>query len=67
MALISRPVIGENRQRKSCRQNAKAFLKGMIGFAVEVLHVYLLGTEVVIELLISGVRMPVQCQHQAVG
>ena len=59
MPLISGPVIDENRQRQSHRQEVKALLKGMVGFAVDVLYVYLLFAEVVIEPLFGGVRMPV--------
>ena len=59
MGLVSRSVIDENRQRQSHGQEEKALLKGMVGLAVDVLHVYLLFAEVVIEPLFGGVRMPV--------
>jgi hypothetical protein len=59
MGLVSRSVIDENRQRQSRGQEKKALLKGMVGLAVDVLHVNLLFAEVGIEPLFSGMRMPV--------
>ena len=59
MGLVRRPVIDENLQGQSRGQEEKALLKGMVGLAVDVLHVNLLFAEVGIEPLFSGMRMPV--------
>lgn len=59
MGLVRRPVIDENRQGQSRGQEEKTLLKGMVGLAVDVLHVNLLFAEVGIEPLFSGMRMPV--------
>jgi hypothetical protein len=67
MAAVSCLMQNENGQLHHRGQRIKAFLKQVVGFAVDVLHIELFFAEVVVEPLVGGVGMGVQSQDEAVG